>query len=609
LTLDYRKGSPVIPANLAFSTFGVDQGTSGGQQVGVRAFIGFGNDHSEQEVDFYKPTVGLRGDLPFLTGWRYDVYASHSKSDADYRQQSFLTDKVTFASDVVTAPAGTDANLVVNGLTCRINLTNPGERCIPFPALTAAVIGGDLPRNFVNYIFRDVEGNTKFDETVVSAAIDGPLYTLPSGDIQAVFGVEHRRQEIDDTPDPNSINGNLYNLTSSTPTRGKDFVSEVYTEIEVPIAKDQPLVDALTFNGSFRFTDYDSYGSDNTYKLGMLYSPVNWVSLRLTEGTSFRAPALFEQFQGATSGFLSQSFDPCNNYGAIQATNPIRYANCAAELPGLPNFNQTNSVRVLSEGGAAAGLEAETSKNVTVGMVLQPPLGPVGDLSIAVDYFDIKIENGVDQPGATNILPRCYDDPDFRAGGGLCRLVTRNPTLNSLTVSNAHTNIATQVVRGIDYTLRFERDVGPGSLRVNTQVTQYKAQDQQLFPDDAPDHLNGTINNPDWSGNLELTYTLEHWRFKYGVDWIGSMDSYAYLEEDPATTIFDFEVGDYFEHYASVRWAPNKEWEVTLGMRNLLDEEPPTISQGFYNRVGNAPLYSGYDYVGREAFLVINKTF
>ena len=38
-------------------------------------------------------------------------------------------DKLTYAGDVVAAPAGTDPALVRNGLTCRINLTNPAERC------------------------------------------------------------------------------------------------------------------------------------------------------------------------------------------------------------------------------------------------------------------------------------------------------------------------------------------------------------------------------------------------------------------------------------------------------------------------------------------------
>jgi hypothetical protein len=44
-------------------------------------------------------------------------------------------------------------------------------------------------------------------------------------------------------------------------------------------------------------------------------------------------------------------------------------------------------------------------------------------------------------------------------------------------------------------------------------------------------------------------------------------------------------------------------------VRNLADEAPPIISAGFYNRVGNSPLYSGYDYVGREYFLSMSYSF
>jgi outer membrane receptor protein involved in Fe transport len=77
---------------------------------------------------------------------------------------------------------------------------------------------------------------------------------------------------------------------------------------------------------------------------------------------------------------------------------------------------------------------------------------------------------------------------------------------------------------------------------------------------------------------------------------------------DPATNTRDLEVGDYQEHYMSVRYTSGT-WQITGGVRNLLDEEPPTISQGFHNRVGNAPLYSGYDYFGREAFFQLVKQF
>jgi iron complex outermembrane recepter protein len=611
LSLDYRQGSPLIPASLASSLFAPDQGTSGGANVGVRVFQGFGNDLNEQNVDFYKPAVGLRGDVG--SEWRYDANVSFSTSDAQYLQESFLIDKLTFAGNVVAAPGGTDPSLVRNGLTCAINLTNPAERCIPYPPLNTAVIGGVMPADFVDYIWRDVVGNTDYDEDIASITFDGPIARLPAGRVQAAFGYEYRRAEIDDTPDPNSISSNLFNLTSATPTRGKDEVNEVFTEIEVPLLTNKPGARELSINGSLRYTDYDSYGSDDTYKIGLMYRPIDWFSVRITQGTSFRAPALYEQFQGATSGFLSQAGDPCNNYGA-PGVNPVRAANCASE--GLaPTFVATSGIRVLSEGGAAAGLEAETSDNLTYGIVVQPELGDAGDLSVAIDYFDIEINNGVAQAGGGNILTRCYDDAGFRAAGGFCNLVTRNPAVSQqLTVSNAHTNIATQLAEGIDYTVRYDRDLGPGQFRMSAQATHYLEQSNKLFEDDTLDRLNGSINNPENIATLGLSYYLRNWRFVVGVDWVDGMESYTFLTGEatpaslPATlaalAVRDLDVGDYQEHFMSVRYTSDR-WEVTGGVRNLFDEEPPTISQGFHNRQGNSPYYSGYDFFGREAFLTV----
>src|SRR5690606_9181940 len=168
---------------------------------------------------------------------------------------------------------------------------------------------------------------------------------------------------IDDTPDANSIADNLYGFTASQPTRGKDSVQEVYAEIEVPVLSGLPFAQELTFNFSARYTDYDSYGDDTTWKIGMLYTPVSWLSLRASRGTSFRAPALFEQFLGATSGFLNANTDPCNNW-ATRPSNSARYINC--DSLGIPNnFNQTSSVTVVTRGGAETGLAAETSVALT----------------------------------------------------------------------------------------------------------------------------------------------------------------------------------------------------------------------------------------------------
>lgn len=582
--------------------------------VGLRAFIGFGNDQSEQEVDYYKGNLGIRGDLTFLPDWKYDIVGSYAKSDAEYTFESFLTDKVRNSVNVVTATAGVPENLTriaANGVRvmCGITATNPGEGCIPAPILNSQTIGGVLPSNWVDYIWRPVTGNTEYTEYQIAGTIDGPLFKLPAGDVQAAIGFEYRDAEIDDTPAVDSQIGNLLNLTTSTPTRGTDNVLELYSEVEVPLLKDLPFVKELSVSGSARWTDYDSYGSDWTYKVGGAYRPTEWLSVRATYGTSYRAPALFEQFQGSTSGFLSSNNDPCNNYGAA-GVNPFRAANCARELPGQPNFLATSGVAVLTQGGAQTGLFAETSDNWTVGTVFQPELPDgFGDFAFAVDYFSIEIENGVDQVGAANILTLCYNDPDFRAGGGFCNLVSRAPGSNQLTVINSYTNIATQVVKGFDFNLRYTIDVGPGSLRLNAEVTRYASQAGKLFPTDPLEEVNGTLNNPEMTGTFSGSYRLREWTFRYQLDWVDAMDSYAYVGLDEATSQFVLDTDHYFLHRASVQYTMEDDWSVTLGVRNIFDEEPPVISSGVYNIVGNAPLYSGWDYAGRQVFLNFSKQF
>ena len=55
---------------------------------------------------------------------------------------------------------------------------------------------------------------------------------------------------------------------------------------------------------------------------------------------------------------------------------------------------------------------------------------------------------------------------------------------------------------------------------------------------------------------------------------------------------------------------PVGKWKATIGVRNVFDKNPPSISSNAgYNKVGNAPLYSGYDFFGRAIFASFSKTF
>ena len=598
-SLDYMKGSPLIPANLAsLARFSAATPTTNGADVGVRAFIGFGNDVSSQSVDFSRLAVGLRGAVA-NTGWDYDVSLTSSQSSGSYTSYAFLTDRLAQSSNVVASGSG---------FAC----VNPANGCVAAPALTAAVIGGQLPADYVNYVWQPFTGVTKFREDVLTASVTGPLFSLPYGKVKGAFGIETRKSSIDDTPAADSIAGNLFNFTSSTPTRGSDGSNDVFGEIEIPVLKNLPAIQELTLNASSRWSNYESYGSASTYKAGVLWTPVSWLTVRGTNGTSYRAPALYEQFLGATSGFLSSTVDPCNNWDSPTNAGTVRRANCQSE--GLPaGFTATQGIAVLGVGGREAGLKAETSTNKSLGIIFQPGLpSGWGDLSLAVDRFDIQVDNGVASVGGSAILSRCYDDPAFRAGGSFCRLVApRNSTTNGLTVTNGFVNLATDVARGYDVTARYTNDVGLGRLRMNLSLTEYKEQSNKLFADDPIDDTNGTIAQPRWSGALDVNYTVKAWNYYYGMEWVGATSSYDYFEEDPATSTFKLDTPSFVMHSASIQYKDTVgKWSATFGIRNLTDVKPPVISaQAGYNRVGNAPLYSGYDYLGRRFFLNVSMSF
>jgi len=596
LLLDYAKGSPLIPSNLAFSQVQpAPTDLTNGAALGVRAFLFGGNSNSSQKVDFTRTVAGLRGSFSAIK-WDYDVSVSHSESRASYTFDGFLTDRLAQSLNVASNGSG--------GFDC----VNTAGGCVAAPALTTDVIAGKLPTAWTNYVFSNaLVGSTKYKEDIVTASMTGKLFKLPYGDLKGAVGAEFRRASIDDTPPDAMQTSNIYNFSSGSPTRGSDQATDLFAEVEAPVLKDLPLAKELTLNASARAADYKSYGMGSTHKIGALWAPTSWISLRGTNGTSYRAPALFEQFVGATTGFFSSSIDPCNDYTKKGATLS---ANCASE--GLPtDFSQKNGIKAVTKGGADSGLKAETSKNASWGLILQPtmPTG-WGDLSFALDRFDIKVDNGVSRLGTGSILSLCYDDPQFRNGGKYCNLVVRDPGSSALTVNNSYINLSTDVVRGYDYNLRYTNDVGIGKLRVNLSATQYKQQASRLLPTDPLDDTTNTIGSPKWSGALDVNYTIKGWTLYYGTEWVGKTTSYDYLGEDPATSIHKFNTPNYFLHSVSVKYSDSVgKWSATFGVRNLADTNPPQISSGYYSRVGNAPLYSGYDYLGRRFFMNVSKTF
>ncbi|HWL62765.1 MAG TPA: TonB-dependent receptor [Steroidobacteraceae bacterium] len=621
LQLDYQSDAdfnphPFVPETLTAPGPGLDWGGVGfnpfGDYIIARSFTILGNDRPTQESNFGRLVTGLRGNLDFAAGWRYDVNLALNRSRGRYAAESALNDRVYNSTYVTEVAPGFDGPTRVgfDGLTytCQVNVDVPGSGCVPAPLLDADFLASNIPQDYRDYIWQDIIGHTTYRESTVSAIFDGPLATLPYGRLRGAIGAEARWMKLNDVPSVEMQNQNIYQQSSAGITRGKDNVAEVFGELDIPLLAGLPAAESLTLNLSARYTDYDSYGSDTTYKVGAEYLPTSWLRLRATRGTSFRAPAIYEQFLAPTSGFLPSQTDPCNQYGDLPATSTT-YINCAAE--GLdPDFIQQNSVQVNSGGGAALGLKSEASTASTAGISLQPHLAAgAPQLSFAVDWWRIKVKNQVMQIGGDYLLDYCYADPDFRAGGGYCTFSTRDNN-DELVVDDLFRNIARQKAEGLDFNLRAEHAIGPGRFGADLRATRFLHQTSQLVPEDQVDEFNGTVTMPKLVGDLDLRYAWGNWTAYYGLVYVGVQDSNAYLDVDPSVDPYDFRTSAYLMHNASVRYTAADDWSVVLGIRNLTDVTPRTISPGDYpNRVGNAPLYSGYDYFGRRGFVTLSKSF
>lgn len=619
LSLDYLQGSPLVPEIFRNGVFLSPTNTSSGQNISARVFMGFGNTNSSQEVDYVRAGGGIRGDF-FIPGWRYDAYVGKSWTDSSYQIESFLVDRLAASLNAVQNPDGS--------FRCAAQATL--ANCVVAPVLNADTIGGRLPAAYRNYILQNTIGTNVFRETTFSAAIDGPLFDLGAGDVQLVIGAEYRKQRIDDTPDMNAQTGNLFGLTASVPTRGTDSVKEVFSEIFVPLLSGRPFFEKLNLNASIRYTDYKSYGSDVTYKVAGEWEFFRGFGIRGSYGTSYRAPALAEQYLGATSGFLASSADPCDkdnfprangapNPGAYTPAQQQRATNCAAQGINVATFDQNSGVTVFNRGGAETGLSAETSRNWSVGAVVQPRISSAVRLSLALDYFDIRVDNGVASLGGSAILSRCYNATDFGPNNGFCRFVQRDAN-NILTVTSGYVNLSTDIVKGYEFNGRLGFDMFGGDFLVNARVTKYTEQSDRIFPEEFKRDANGTLTTPDWVGSFDASYHQGNVTLRYGLSWTGaSKGSYDLLAFSRTTGEVNqalaqsyrdaaiLEVKDYFLHSASVQFDVTQRMVFTFGVRNLLNTQPPRITAFGFTTQANAPIYSGYDFIGRSFFA--NTTF
>jgi outer membrane receptor protein involved in Fe transport len=393
----------------------------------------------------------------------------------------------------------------------------------------------------------------------------------------------------------------------------------------VPITG-KPLVKWLELSAAVRGFNYNTFGSDFTWKTGVLWKMPEGVSIRGTYSTAFRAPSIADLYLGASDSFPSVT-DPCSTDvdGDGASDGPLTGAvgeQCAEENVPTDFVDQRTQLR--EKWGGNPEVEPETATIATGGLVYEPP--KLSGLAVTLDYFWVHVENSIQRWGASTILASCYQFQDPTA----CALIDRNPTTHLIDIiDDRQTNVGGDKTAGLDFQIRYDwTHKTAGRFRHNLEGT-YLLKYNSYIPDPA---LGLRVIEgvgvydvgvyPRIRANFSTLWGLKDFGAGLNVRYIHSYDECidddcdTYREQySPDELVAEgYENGysrtidanitaDVFASYELSSAAGNS--TLTLGVNNVLDQDPPWVYNSFLNTSDEAT----YDFMGRYFYLRFSQAY
>jgi outer membrane receptor protein involved in Fe transport len=461
----------------------------------------------------------------------------------------------------------------------------PGDdSCVPTSILGANAINGAA----ADFAFLDLSQRSQLTQEVFLAVLAGDseqFFELPGGPIGFAVGFEYREEGSTFTPAEFEAAGFLFGGAdeATQPVTGSFDVREWFGEVSVPVISGVPLIENLTVDGAVRFADYSTIGEATTWSTGVSWAVTDQLRLRGTYGQAIRAPNIDELFSPRQPDFsIGANADPCDPANITEGTE-FRAANCEA-LVGA-GFQSTLTARVVSSVGGNLDLNEETATTFTVGAVYEPLF--LEGLALAVDYYDIEIEDAIDVIAPLTVLQNCVDAETIN--NEFCAAVDRDPvTGNVATVRSGQENVAALEARGIDISARYDlplADVGLdgyGDLRFNVTANRNLERTDfpfQEFPDQSFDLL-GESGLPKWIVNADTNWDVGNFNLNWQVRWQSEQLLVGVTNlrlEGNDLQVFPNTADDVFVHDVQIAYDLDKfggEHTVYAGINNLTDEEP-----------------------------------
>ncbi|ATE74274.1 TonB-dependent receptor [Lysobacter capsici] len=510
------------------------------QEAGPREFF--------QETNTFRAVVGLEGRLGMNWDWSAAINWGRN--------------------------TGTDGSTKVANLDRVDNTLNPAI-CSNAPGAAIPCgdyLGyGDISQKVLDYILfttRDHGGN---EQKSFTANLSGQLFELPAGWVGFASGIEVRKERGWRDPDPLTVLG-IANTNQQDPIAGEYLAKEAFAEFAVPLLQGRALAESLTLNLAVRYSDYDLFGEDINYKVGLDWQVVPSLKLRANYATAFRIPNIPELFGGIAEGNLTTT-DPCSGWASQPAGSQVRQ-NCQAY--GVPAGYVQPGNTILTTSGGNRNLEPEDARSLTLGAVWTPGFAP--GLTLTADYFNIRIDNAIQRIDGSTKLAICYNTPGLAHPFCGNENFTRNPITGEVDfLSSQPVNAADERVSGIDLGGLYEFELAGFDSSFSLDVSYLDKYDVRPFPGAEVIHYAGKITGgrgsyTHWRAFTSLTMSRDEWSGTYSLQYIGKADDINAARGD---------IGDHSPsvsyHNVQLKYSPVKSFDVSFGIDNLFDKKPPFI--------------------------------
>ena len=523
--------------------------STGGATATATQLVGFNFAPVAGQVTNARTTLQTWGVTPTLT-WKmphdWQMRAFYNYGESQTRVHEPQVNSVALSTGVTSG------------------LINPYNIAASDPTALAGVL------NYENY--------GRGDDTLNNAKVtfDGPVITLPGGEVRLAVGGEYIRETYSGVVSTASTEA-----TSIAPlSSAKRNVKSGFAEINIPLIGEGnrlPFLYSAALSIAERYDDYSDFGQNWSPNLGATVKPVSWLSVRGRWNKAFQAPSL-AQLAAATS--------TASVYPASIAGEPFLHNPATPYVAGQVLVNVS---------GIVSPLQPQTGKDYDFGFDINPPVFP--GLGIHFTYYNILYRGAIDIPpsyipniywanfqSAYKMNPTLAQMSAFLAAAGVSPAGIQNAiaSVNGqggsvyVVEDGRQRNLGVSKVNGFDIAFDYHRDVSFGTVYAKFNSSYQNSVVTAADGIDFTDNQAG-VNSSRFNFNTVVGATV-------GENFLGQLtwNHLAGFTLSPAAALGQTRVSafDTFDLYLQYEVQRNglPPTTLSLGVTNLLDQNPPKFN-------------------------------